>query len=71
MLGSTLADGKVAELNDLLRKLSLASVSIGLLSILLYIPPIVVSGPETLAAQNVVLWQRQGDFVEGLEHMVP
>jgi hypothetical protein len=69
MLASTLADGKVAELNDLMRKLSLASVSIGLLSILLYIPPIVVSGPETLAAQNVVSWQRQGDFVEGLKHM--
>jgi hypothetical protein len=69
MLASTLAAGKVAELSELVRKLSLAGVSIGLLSMLLYVPPIVVSGPETLAAQNIVSWQRQSDFAEGLKHM--
>jgi Dolichyl-phosphate-mannose-protein mannosyltransferase len=69
MLASTLADGKSAELSDLIKKLSLASVSIGLLSILLYVPPILVSGPPASGAQNVVSWQRQFDFLEGMEHL--
>jgi Dolichyl-phosphate-mannose-protein mannosyltransferase len=69
MLASTLADGKAAQLNDLMRRLALAGLAIGLLSMLLYVPPLLVSGPAALTAQSVVAWQQQANFDEGLKRM--
>jgi hypothetical protein len=69
MLASRLADKKAAEMYGLVGKLCLAGLAIGLLSILLYVPPLLVAGPGALLAKGVVAWQQEGDFVEGFAHM--
>jgi hypothetical protein len=69
MLASRLVDGKPIDLVGLVRKLSLASLAIGLLSILLYVPPLIVAGPDALMSRGMVTWQQQGDFRSGFGHL--
>jgi Dolichyl-phosphate-mannose-protein mannosyltransferase len=68
MLASTLADGEASKFNSMLRNVALAGIAIGLLSLLLYVPPLLVGGPAALMAKSVVEWQ-QGDFTKGFERM--
>jgi hypothetical protein len=68
MLASPLADGEASKLKSVLRNIALAGIAIGLLSLLLYVPPLVVRGPSALMAKSVVEWQ-QADFMKGFEHM--
>jgi hypothetical protein len=69
MLVSTLADGEARKLKSMSRNVALAGLAIGLLSILLYVPPLLVRGPGALMAKSIVAWQQQGDFVEGFNLM--
>jgi hypothetical protein len=68
MLASTLAGGEASELKCMLKNLAMAGTAIGVLSLLLYVPPLVVGGPAALMARSVVGWQ-QGDFTQGLVRM--
>jgi hypothetical protein len=69
MLVSTLADGEVSKLKGTSKKIALAGLAIAMLSVLLFVPPLLVRGPGAVMAKDVVSWQ-QDDFVEGLKHMV-
>ena len=71
MLACAVFDRQVgaAGTRQLLASLGLASVAIGLLSLLLYLPPLLVSGPSAMAAQSVVTLQQQVGFVDGLKHL--
>lgn len=68
MLASTLADGEASKFKSSLRNVTLTGIAIGLLSLLLYVPSLIVAGPAALTATSVVEWQ-QRDFTEGLERM--
>jgi hypothetical protein len=68
MLASTLADREASKIKSVLRNVALAGIAIGLLSLLLYVPPLVVGGPGALMAKSVAEWQ-QRDFTNGLERM--
>jgi hypothetical protein len=68
MLASTLADGEASELKSSLRNVVLTGIAIGLLSLLLYVPSLVVAGPGALMATSVIEWQ-QRDFTKGFERM--
>jgi Dolichyl-phosphate-mannose-protein mannosyltransferase len=67
MLVSTLVDGEAAKLKSILGKVALTALAIGLLSILLYLPPLLVRGPGAVMAKDIVTWQRHSSFLEGLE----
>jgi|HubBroStandDraft_6_1064221.scaffolds.fasta_scaffold00912_11 hypothetical protein len=69
MLGPTVTDGNAAERKQLIRKVVLASVAIALPCMLLYLPPILVSGPAAVAAQSTVAFQRESTLAAGMEHM--
>jgi hypothetical protein len=68
MLVSTFADGGSGKLKSLSGRVALAGSAIGLLSILLYVPPFFVRGSGPLMAKEVVMWQ-QSNFVGGLKEM--
>src|SRR5262249_1316562 len=68
MLVSTLVDGEVNKLKGTSKKIALAGLAIAMLSVLLYVPPLLVRGPGAVMAKDVVSWQ-QDEFVEGLKNM--
>ena len=68
MLVLTLADRDGRKLKSLSGKAALSGFAIGLLSILLYVPPFLARGAGALMANEVVTWQ-QSDFIGGLEEM--
>lgn len=68
MWASTLAERDVSKLKTASKNIALAGLAIGMLSALLYVPPLLVRGPGALMAKDVVAWQHD-DFVEGLKHM--
>jgi Dolichyl-phosphate-mannose-protein mannosyltransferase len=68
MLASTFADGGASKIEGVFRNVALAGIAIVLLSLLLYVPPLVVGGPGALVARSVVELQ-QRDFTKGLERM--
>jgi hypothetical protein len=68
MLSSTLADGEANKFKSVLRNVALSGIAIGQLSMLLYVPPLIIGGPGALMAKSVVEWQ-QRDFTKGFERM--
>jgi len=69
MLASTLARGETPEFRSLLGKLAVAGFAMALLSMLLYLPPLLDRGPGPLLAKEVVTWQQQGNFLQGFQRM--
>jgi hypothetical protein len=68
MLVSIPAGDAGSTLKGTLKNIVLAGLAIGLLSILLYLPPLLVSGPQALMAKDVTAWQ-QREFVQGAKHL--
>jgi hypothetical protein len=69
MLTSTLAGGQAAKFQTLSKYLALAGLAISLLSILLYLPPLLDRGPGAVLAKEVVAWQQRDDFLQGFARM--
>ena len=66
MLGSTLVEGSLIGLKSMSKKIALAGLAIGMLSAILYVPPLIVRGLGAVMAKDVVDWQ-QPEFFEGLK----
>jgi hypothetical protein len=69
MLVSTLVDREAGKLKSVSIGVALAGVAIALLSLLLYLPPLVDRGPAAVVAKEVVTWQRHDDFLRGFAFM--
>ena len=69
MLVTTLFDREAGKLRSVSKAIALAGLAMMLLSLLLYLPPLLARGPAAIAAKELVTWQ-QGDFWHGLAHMV-
>lgn len=69
MLVSTGFDGTISDLKNMSKRVVLAGLAIGILSTLLYIPPILARGVGAVTANEVVTWQ-QPEFVRGLQNMI-
>jgi hypothetical protein len=67
ILGSTLGEGALIGLKSMSKKIALAGLAIGMLSAILYVPPLIVRGLGPVMAKGVVDWQ-QPEFVEGLKN---
>jgi dolichyl-phosphate-mannose-protein mannosyltransferase len=65
MLVSAVASGGVLQLRVVLKKLAWAGLAMGFLSLLLYLPPLLSSGPSAVLSNRFVI-SRQTPFFEGL-----
>jgi hypothetical protein len=65
MLASAVTAGGAAQLTDILKKLVWAGFATGLLSMLLYLPPLLSSGPSAVLSNRFVT-SRETPFFEGL-----